>query len=222
MNYIKNFFLVIGLFLLSQMSTIIFTVMKVSSVESGVAKLSVGTTCFLIVFTLANTALLVYLAKKLGFFKASFDFFSLKNVGIIFGSFILARIIAVVGTLLLMNQGTESTANDAVLQTIFSGENPVLIILLIAVSAPIMEEIVFRGGIIGFWLKKYPVVAIALSTISFGLVHGPTDVISFLIYALVGLILSLAYYKTQRLEVSIAIHFLNNILGAIALAFGMF
>ena len=222
MNYIKNFFLVIGLFLLSQMSTTVFTVMKLNSVENGVAKLSVGTTCFLIVFTLANTALLIYLAKKIGFFKASFDFCSLKNVGIIFGSFILARIIAVVGTLLLMNQGTESTANDATLQTIFSGENPVLIILLIAVSAPIMEEIVFRGAIIGFWLKKYPAVAIALSTISFGLVHGPTDAISFLIYALVGLILSLAYYKTQRLEVSIGIHFLNNILGAIALAFGMF
>ncbi|MHC5227181.1 CPBP family intramembrane glutamic endopeptidase [Enterococcus sp. LJL99] len=222
MSYIKKFFIVVGLFLLSQISITIFTVMKLTSVANGFAKLSVGTTIFLIIVTLANIALLVYLARKLGFFKPSFDFLTLKNCGIIFGSFILARIIAVVGTSLLMDQGTELTANDATIQTIFSGENPLLIILLIAVSAPIMEEIVFRGAIIGFWLKKYPVVAIALSTISFGLIHGPTDLISFLIYALVGLIFSMVYYKTQRLEVSIGSHFLNNILGAIALALGLF
>lgn len=222
MSYIKNFFIVVGLFLLSQISMTIFTVMKMMSVEKGMAKLNVGVTVFLIVVTLANIALLVYLARKLGFFKPSFDFLTVKNCGLIFGGFILARLIAVVGTLLLMDQGTESTANDATIQTIFAGENPILIILLIAISAPIMEEIVFRGSIIGFWLKKYPVVAIALSTISFGLIHGPTDLISFLIYALMGLILSLAYYKTKRLEVSIGIHFFNNIIGAIALAFGLF
>jgi len=35
-----------------------------------------------------------------------------------------------------------------------------------------------------------------------------------------GLILAYAYYKTQRIEVSMSIHFLNNILPAIILALG--
>ena len=222
MKYIKDFLVVVGLFLLSQISTTVFTVIKMMSIEKGVSKLSIGMICFLIILTLANIALLLYLAKKLGFFKASFNFLTFKNCGIIFGGFLLARVIAIGGSLLLSNQGTQSTANDAALQKIFSGENPILVILLIAISAPIMEEIVFRGSIIGFWLKKYPVVAIAVSSILFGLVHGPTDRISFFIYALIGLVFSLAYYKTQRLEVSMGIHFLNNIFGAIALAFGMF
>ncbi len=129
--------------------------------------------------------------------------------------------IAIGGTLLLNAQGSETTANDAAIQMIFTGENPLLIILLLGISAPIMEEIVFRGGIIGYWLEKFPVVAIAISSIAFGLVHGPTNLISFLIYGLMGLIMSVAYYKTQRLEVSIAIHFLNNILAAIVIALGM-
>lgn len=159
--------------------------------------------------------------KKLGFLNLKWDFFTKRNVGIIIGGYILARVIAIGGTLLLNTQGSESTANDAVIQTIFTGENPLLIILLIGISAPIMEEIVFRGGIIGYWLEKFPMVAIALSSISFGLIHGPTNLISFLIYGLMGLILSMAYYKTKRLEVSMSIHFLNNILSAIVLAFGM-
>ncbi|EOL47751.1 hypothetical protein I580_01305 [Enterococcus caccae ATCC BAA-1240] len=159
--------------------------------------------------------------KKLGFLNLIVDFFTKKNVGIILGGFILARVIAIGGTLLLNTQGAESTANDAAIQTIFTGESPLLIILLIGISAPIMEEIVFRGGIIGYWLAKFPIVAIAISSIVFGLIHGPTNLISFLIYGLMGLILSLACYKTQRLEISISIHFLNNIFAAIVIAFGM-
>ncbi|WP_410055254.1 type II CAAX prenyl endopeptidase Rce1 family protein [Listeria monocytogenes] len=44
---------------------------------------------------------------------------------------------------------------------------------------------------------------------------------SFLIYGLIGLTCAIAYFKTRRLEVSIAIHFLNNILPALVLAFGI-
>lgn len=221
MTYVKNFFILVGLFLLSQISMTVYTVVKKLSMDAGEANLPLFTTIILIVMVIGNSWLLIFLAKKLGFLKFKLDFFTKKNSGIIIGGFILARIIAIGGTLLLNNQGTASTANDAVIQTIFTGENPLLIILLIGVSAPIMEEIVFRGGIIGLWLEKFPIVGIAISSVLFGLIHGPTNLISFLIYGLMGLILSMAYYKTKRLEVSISIHFLNNIFAAIVIAFGM-
>ncbi|MBO0472413.1 hypothetical protein IGL98_002812 [Enterococcus sp. DIV0840] len=221
MEYVKKFFVLVGLFLVSQVGTTAFSVVKIISQGMGETNLSLFVSILLILLVIGNIWLLIFLGKKLGFLNLKWDFFTKRNVGIILGGYILARVIAIGGTLLLNTQGSESTANDAVIQTIFTGENPFLIILLIGISAPIMEEIVFRGGIIGYWLEKFPIVAIALSSISFGLIHGPTNLISFLIYGLMGLIFSMAYYKTKRLEVSMSIHFLNNILAAIVLAFGM-
>lgn len=58
---------------------------------------------------------------------------------------------AILGTILLNNQGIDSTANDAAINNLFTGENPLLIILILGISAPIMEEIVFRAGIIGYF-----------------------------------------------------------------------
>ncbi|WP_086445043.1 CPBP family intramembrane glutamic endopeptidase [Candidatus Enterococcus lemimoniae] len=221
MGYVKKFFVLVGLFLVSQMGMFIFSFAKGASLAMGNAQLSLFAAIVLMLVIIGNIWLLVFLGGKLGFLNLKFDFFTKKNVGIILGGFVLARVIAIGGTLLLNTQGSETTANDAAIQMIFTGENPLLIILLLGISAPIMEEIVFRGGIIGYWLEKIPVVAIAISSIAFGLVHGPTNLISFLIYGLMGLIMSVAYYKTQRLEVSIAIHFLNNILAAIVIALGM-
>lgn len=221
MGYVKKFFVLVGLFLVSQMGMLIFSFAKGASLARDNAHLSLFVAIVLILVIIGNIWLLVFLGEKLGFLNLKFDFLTKKNVGIILGGFILARVVAIGGTFLLNTQGSESTANDAAIQMIFKGENPLVIILLLGVSAPIMEEIVFRGGIIGYWLEKFPLLAIALSSIVFGLVHGPTDVVSFLIYALIGLILSVAYYRTQRLEVSISIHFLNNILGAIMIGFGL-
>lgn len=221
MAYVKNFFILVGLFFVSQVGTFAFQIAKAISLNEGEAHMSMFVTIGLIVLIIGNIWLLIFLGKKLGFVTFKFDFFNRKNSWIILGGYLLARIIAVGGTLLLNSQGSESTANDAVIQLLFTGENPILIILLLGIAAPIMEEIVFRGGIIGFWLEKFPIAAIALSSILFGLVHGPTNIISFLIYGLMGLILSFAYYKTKRIEVSISIHFLNNILAAIVLAFGI-
>lgn len=221
MAYVKNFFILVGLFLISQVGMFAFQIAKAISLNVGEAHMSMLVSICLILLVIGNIWLLILLGKKLGFVTFKLDFFKRKNVWIILGGYLLARVIAIGGTLLLNSQGSESTANDALIQVIFTGENPLLIILLIGVAAPIMEEIVFRGGIIGFWLEKFPIAAIAVSSILFGLVHGPTNLISFLIYGLMGLILSLAYYKTKRIEVSMSIHFLNNILAAIVLAFGI-
>lgn len=221
MAYVKNFFILVGLFLISQVGMFAFQIAKAISLNVGEAHMSMLVSICLILLVIGNIWLLIFLGEKLGFVTFKLDFFKRKNIWIILGGYLLARVIAIGGTLLLNSQGTESTANDAIIQVIFTGENPLLIILLIGIAAPIMEEIVFRGGIIGFWLEKFPIVAIAVSSILFGLIHGPTNLISFLIYGLMGLILSFAYYKTKRIEVSMSIHFLNNILAAIILAFGV-
>ncbi|MDU5812261.1 MAG: CPBP family intramembrane glutamic endopeptidase [Enterococcus casseliflavus] len=92
-----------------------------------------------------------------------------------------------------------------------------MIFLLIAVAAPIMEEIVFRGGFIGLLFEKYPIVGIISSVAVFTIIHSVTNLVEFLIYGAMGLIMALIYVKTKRLETAIAMHFLNNALAAIAM-----
>ncbi|MCT0506108.1 CPBP family intramembrane glutamic endopeptidase, partial [Lactococcus cremoris] len=155
------------------------------------------------------------------FLTPSKDFLTKKNIIYILVGTLIARTVGIGGTLLLNATGVTQTANDEAIGQLFTGENPLLIILLIGIAAPIMEEIVFRGGIVGYLFKDLPVVGIIVSSVLFGLMHSPTNIISFLIYGLIGLTCAIAYFKTRRLEVSIAIHFLNNILPALVLAFGI-
>ncbi|MGC6767295.1 CPBP family intramembrane glutamic endopeptidase [Enterococcus sp. LJL51] len=218
MNYVKNFFIVVGLFILSQVSMTVFGVLKGMSLASGQAAMSSVNTLILILITVANIVLLMWLAKKLSLCEFTFDWINKKNVLMIAVLYFAGRIVAIGGTYLgqLVN-GQETTANDAIIDSIFSGESSVLLFLLIAVSAPIMEEIVFRGGIMGLLFKNQPFIGMAVSSIVFGLIHTATTFIDFMLYALLGLIMAYPYYKTKRLEVSIAVHFVNNAISAIAM-----
>ena len=221
MNYIKKFFIVLGLAILSQIGMAVYSGAKGFSLETGAHKLSLLAVLILIIFIVGNIYLLMYLGKKLGFLTPSKDFLTKKNIISILVVALIARTVGIGGTLLLNATGVTQTANDEAIGQLFTGENPLLIILLIGIAAPIMEEIVFRGGIAGYLFKDLPVVGIIVSSVLFGLMHSPTNIISFLIYGLIGLTCAIAYFKTRRLEVSIAIHFLNNILPALVLAFGI-
>lgn len=221
MNYIKKFFIVLGLAILSQIGMAVYGGAKDFSLETGAHKLSLLAVLILIIFIVGNIYLLMYLGKKLGFLTLSKDFLTKKNIIYILVGTLIARTAGIGGTLLLNATGVTQTANDETIGQLFTGENPLLIILLIGIAAPIMEEIVFRGGIVGYLFKDLPVVGIIVSSVLFGLMHSPTNIISFLIYGLIGLTCAIAYFKTRRLEVSIAIHFLNNILPALVLAFGI-
>lgn len=216
-----KFFIVLGLAILSQIGMAVYNGAKGFSLETGAHKLSLLAVLILIIFIVGNIYLLMYLGKKLGFLTLSKDFLTKKNIIYILVGTLIARTAGIGGTLLLNATGVTQTANDETIGQLFTGENPLLIILLIGIAAPIMEEIVFRGGIVGYLFKDLPVVGIIVSSVLFGLMHSPTNIISFLIYGLIGLTCAIAYFKTRRLEVSIAIHFLNNILPALVLAFGI-
>lgn len=82
-------------------------------------------------------------------------------------------------------------------------------ILTVAVFAPILEELMFRGAITRTLLKKYnPTKAIILSALIFGIFHlNPVQIFSA---TLIGLLLGWIYYKTASLVPCILIHILNN------------
>jgi len=83
--------------------------------------------------------------------------------------------------------------------------------LSIAVAAPILEEMLFRGIILEGFLKNYsPQKAIIWSSIIFGIFHlNPWQAVNaFLIALFIGWI----YWKTNSLIPGILLHFANNAL----------
>lgn len=80
-----------------------------------------------------------------------------------------------------------------------------------AIMAPILEEVVFRGIVLRGLLNKgvSPTVAIWLSSLLFGIIHG--NFWQFTGATLIGFALGLIYYQTKSLLLVISFHMLNNV-----------
>jgi len=81
--------------------------------------------------------------------------------------------------------------------------------LYIVLIGPIMEELVYRGGILAGLRKYGDRFAIIISSLLFGVMHG--NIAQFFFATLVGALLGYIYVKTNSLRISILIHVLNNL-----------
>ncbi|SNC65637.1 hypothetical protein SAMN06265337_1341 [Hymenobacter gelipurpurascens] len=91
---------------------------------------------------------------------------------------------------------------------------PVLAFLMIGISAPLLEEILFRGILLNGLLRNYrPWVAIGQSALLFGLFHlNPAQIVSA---GIMGLLVGWLYYRTQSLLLCIVMHALNNLMALV-------
>ena len=89
--------------------------------------------------------------------------------------------------------------------------------LFVVVSGPIIEEIGFRGLLLDGLLKTrcHPWVAILISAVAFGLVHGLW--LPFATATLFGLLAGWLYWRTGSIIPGIIIHIANNSLTGIDL-----
>jgi hypothetical protein len=77
-------------------------------------------------------------------------------------------------------------------------------------SAPILEEILFRGLIPQKLFPQHELIGLVVGSILFGFFHGPTNIGSFVLYAGMGGVLALVVHQTKRLEMGILAHMLRN------------
>lgn len=95
-------------------------------------------------------------------------------------------------------------------------------IISICLAAPIVEELCFREGILGGLVRRgvKPWVAIGISALIFGVIHGnPVQIAGA---GLMGIILGIIYYKSGNIVLTTILHIFNNSLATIlALVFGM-
>ncbi len=89
-----------------------------------------------------------------------------------------------------------------------------LIILVVVIIGPIIEELLFRKFMIDRFAKYGDALAIIFSAVAFGLFHG--NFYQFFYAALLGLVLGYIYTKTGNIYYTIIMHMLVNFLGSVA------
>lgn len=109
---------------------------------------------------------------------------------------------------------------ENMLESQFKGlSHNILGIISISVMAPLLEEVLFRGAILGALLRSTgnPWCAITVSALIFGIFHmNPIQVV----YAtLLGMVLGWIYYRTRNLLSVIVGHVLNNTIATLSMFF---
>ena len=142
-----------------------------------------------------------------------FRYASFKSEGGSFTSFktILLCLPLVIASLLASNIIGELLELPNIYEDLFySLSRNVFGFLSIALIAPIAEEMLFRGGIEGFLLRRKikPIIAILVSAIIFGVIHANPAQIFFA--TILGIIFGWMYYRTGSILPSIVGHVLNN------------
>ncbi len=122
----------------------------------------------------------------------------------------LAALIPSVGEMLLEYEAVSSLALDP-------SKHPIIYIFAVAIVAPIVEEIVFRGLVFTRFRKAMPIwLAAFFSSLIFGILHGQ---IIWAAYAtLLGVVFCIIYIKYRSILANIIIHLSFNAI-AVALTF---
>jgi len=109
-------------------------------------------------------------------------------------------------------RGLPPPSQELVTDIIRSG-NPITVafaVVAVVGIGPVLEEIVFRGLIFRFMRDRLGfIIAMILSSLLFAGFHG--ELYFFLQQALLGVVLCIAYERTQSLTTPIIIHCLNNL-----------
>ncbi len=199
-------------FLLAVLVTVVEQVIVIGFVtgEKSLLKTVLGCLTFVII---GLTGL--WLAKRVGLLSLRGSISAneaVKVVALGFGATYVAKMIG--GIALLIEHGFEgNTANQAALDAL---DMPLIVYALLAVLvAPVIEELVMRGLLMGRVFGQQSWFGLVVSSLLFGLLHGPTDIGSWLMYGGMGFVLGYVYRRTGKLEYPLAIHALNNLLAVI-------
>ena len=117
----------------------------------------------------------------------------------------------VVNSFFAVFKGDEVT-NDV---TELVNDSPIwLMILVIVIIGPIVEEIIFRKLLIDRLSRYGTTLSIIISAVAFGLFHG--NFYQFFYAVAIGLVLGFMYAKTRNILYPIALHMIINFIGSVA------
>ena len=144
-----------------------------------------------------------------------------------FGQFVQAIImcfgimypLSMVGTLLSLLFGKLTGGGVNPIEAAVSSSSPLMTLIFAVILGPILEEILFRGLIVGRLRRYGDKAAIIFSAAVFALYHG-----NFfqLFYAFgLGLFFAFIYARTGKLRYTIGLHMIVNFIGSVVSSFVM-
>ena len=145
--------------------------------------------------------------------------FNLKSFSEVSGKTIGLSIPLIVAGMLFINLCSEFLGLPDLMQDTFLGmSRNVFGIISITIMAPLVEELLFRGAIQGYMLRKgmKPLHAILIASAIFGIVHMNPIQIPFAFA--IGLIFGWLYYRTGSVVPGIIGHFINNSIACLQMA----
>jgi membrane protease YdiL (CAAX protease family) len=145
--------------------------------------------------------------------------FNLKSFGEVSGKTIGLSIPLIVAGMLFINLCSEFLGLPDLMQDTFLGmSRNVFGIISITIMAPLVEELLFRGAIQGYMLRKgmKPLNAILIASAIFGIVHMNPIQIPFAFA--IGMIFGWLYYRTGSVVPGIVGHFINNSIACLQMA----
>ena len=145
--------------------------------------------------------------------------FNLKSFSEVSGKTIGLSIPLIVAGMLFINLCSEFLGLPDLMQDTFLGmSRNVFGIISITIMAPLVEELLFRGAIQGYMLRKgmKPLNAILIASTIFGIVHMNPIQIPFAFA--IGLIFGWLYYRTGSVVPGIIGHFINNSIACLQMA----
>lgn len=181
-------------------------------IQRGGRRFSLGSTLLVLTVYLLILFYVLRMAKKEGLLTLDFSFFKWSSLGWLGLSYIMTLAVSSLGIMVMMLEGVnvQTTANQAALEELFQRMPVILIVVGAVISAPIVEEVAFRGLITLKLFPRHPIWGLVIGAILFGLFHNPTNIGSFVLYGGMGGVLALVFYLTERLEMSILAHMLRN------------
>lgn len=162
----------------------------------------------LVFLLLLKSAGALFLGKRMGLLGGFKTLSSLKAWGMIGLTYLGIYIVTRIGAMVMMWEGVSNSTNQATIENIHM--NPIVLITLTVIMAPIVEELVFRGILMGRVFNPDSIVGLILSSLLFGLAHMPNSIGVWIVYAGMGFALGTAYRKFQKLEYCIMAHMINN------------
>ena len=145
--------------------------------------------------------------------------FNLKSFGEVSGKTIGLSIPLIVAGMLFINLCSEFIGLPDLMQDTFRAmSRNVFGIISITIMAPLVEELLFRGAIQGYMLRKgmKPLYAILIASAIFGIVHMNPIQVTFAFA--IGLIFGWLYYRTSSVVPGIIGHFINNSIACLQMA----
>lgn len=198
-------FIALGLFIAEQTLTSVVMFPELFNLKYT-TRLTVINASLVILFCLLTLGL----AKKMDLTDFKLKMSIPKFVGIVSLGTVGLFAVSIIGSIILANSGEVTTANQQGIEDLVKTTSLFPYTLTIAFLAPIVEEFIFRGLIIGKLSPRYRWSGAVVSIMLFALIHNPTNLGSWITYGGMGLILAFTYCKTNSLGTSIAIHFANN------------